>query len=77
MPPAQSVHDDCPELASYLPAAQSVQLETAPAEIVPAAQSLQAEAADAEYWPGAQLAVLSVRPVVEQYDPAGHAVHEL
>ena len=64
-------------LASYLPAAQSVQLETAPAEIVPAAQSVHAEAADAEYFPAPQSPDLSVRPVVKQYDPAGHAVHEL
>jgi len=31
----------------------------------------------AEYFPTAQAPVTALRPVVAQYDPAGHAVHVL
>ena len=51
LPPAQSMQDDWPVLVWYLPASQSVQLETAPAEIFPASQLVQAEADAAEYSP--------------------------
>ncbi len=50
-PPPQSMQDDQPVFSWYLPAAQSVQLETAPAEIFPASQLVQADADAAEYSP--------------------------
>ena len=50
-PPAQSMQDDWPVFSWYLPAAQSMQLETAPAEIFPASQLVQADADAAEYSP--------------------------
>jgi hypothetical protein len=76
LPPGQLKQDDSPVLPWYLPAAQSVQLDTAPAETLPCAQLVQLDAEAAEYFPDAQSSDLSVRPVAEQYAPAVQAEHD-
>ena len=65
-----------PVFGWYRPATQSVQLDTAPAEILPASQLVHAVADAAEYLPKGH-AVITERPAVPQNDPAVHAVHEL
>jgi len=46
-------------------------------ENLPLAQLVQNHAETCEYLPAAQPPVTAVRPVVAQYDPLGHEVHEV
>lgn len=60
----------------YCPPGQEVQLATPTPEKYPTPQPVQdATPEDALYWPGAHNAK-PVRPVVAQYDDAGHEVQE-
>ena len=70
VPAAQLAQLEEPVFAWYVPAAQSVQLDTDPLEIFPASQLVQAEAEAAEYLPSGQAAVTAASPPVAQYDPA-------
>jgi hypothetical protein len=46
-------------------------------EYDPAKQLEHADEDATEYKPAAQTPVTALKPVVAQYDPEGHAVHEL